>query len=196
LPEGRWRIQARRPPLEASDVTVTATSMRALQLYAPESSAAHQNAIQSALNWLKFTDPASTEERTFQLLAFGWAGATKEMIEEAARRLIGEQHPDGGWPQLRHMPTDAYSTGQALVALQEAAALPASHRSIRRGVEYLLETQLEDGSWRVKTRSTPFQPYVESGFPHGKDQWISAAATNWATKALTLAVKGKLNSGP
>jgi len=31
-----------------------------------------------------------------------------------------------------------------------------------------------------------FQPYFESGFPHGKDQWISVAGTNWATMALTL----------
>jgi hypothetical protein len=34
-----------------------------------------------------------------------------------------------------------------------------------------------------------FQPYFESGFPHGHDQWISAAATAWATMALTLAVE-------
>src|SRR5215813_1842677 len=47
-------------------------------------------------------------------------------------------------------------------------------------------TQLEDGSWYVRTRASPIQPYFESGFPHGRDQWISAAATNWATMALAL----------
>jgi hypothetical protein len=54
----------------------------------------------------------------------------------------------------------------------------------RRGIEFLLSTQLEDGSWHVKSRSIPFQPYFESGFPHGLDPWISAAATNWAAMAL------------
>jgi len=54
----------------------------------------------------------------------------------------------------------------------------------KRGVQFLLNTQLEDGSWYVKTRSIPIMPYFESDFPHGRDQFISAAATNWATLAL------------
>jgi len=62
-----------------------------------------------------------------------------------------------------------------------AAADPA----YRRGAGYLLRTQEEDGSWRVVTRSFPFQPYNESGFPHGNDQWISAAGTAWAALALS-----------
>jgi hypothetical protein len=33
------------------------------------------------------------------------------------------------------------------------------------------------------------QPYFESGFPYGHDQWISAAGTSWATMALSLAVE-------
>jgi hypothetical protein len=41
----------------------------------------------------------------------------------------------------------------------------------------------------VASRSRPFQPYFESGFPYGKDQFISAAASNWATMALALAVR-------
>jgi len=30
----------------------------------------------------------------------------------------------------------------------------------------------------------PIQAYFESGFPYGVNQWISAAATAWATTAL------------
>ena len=30
------------------------------------------------------------------------------------------------------------------------------------------------------------QPYFESGFPHGHDQWISQAGTSWAAMALSL----------
>jgi hypothetical protein len=48
----------------------------------------------------------------------------------------------------------------------------------------LLRAQLEDGSWYVQSRAMPIQAYVESGFPHRADQWISAAATAWATTAL------------
>jgi hypothetical protein len=57
----------------------------------------------------------------------------------------------------------------------------------RKGVQFLLTTQLADGSWFVRTRAHPVQVYFESGFPHGHDQFISAAATNWATLALMRA---------
>jgi hypothetical protein len=41
----------------------------------------------------------------------------------------------------------------------------------------------------VKSRAIPLQPHFESGFPHGRDQFISAAGSNWATMALALAVR-------
>ena len=58
----------------------------------------------------------------------------------------------------------------------------------QRGIRFLLNGQLEDGSWHVGTRVVPIQPYFERDFPHGADQFISAAATNWAVTALTAAV--------
>lgn len=67
-----------------------------------------------------------------------------------------------------------------------------------RGVAYLLRTQQEDGSWLVQSRAFPFQPYMESGFPHGHNQWISSAATAWATMAIlnTLEPDGKREREP
>ncbi len=55
-------------------------------------------------------------------------------------------------------------------------------------MRYLVDTQLEDGSWHVVTRAKPFQTYFETGFPHGKDQFISIAASSWATLALVLTI--------
>ena len=52
-----------------------------------------------------------------------------------------------------------------------------------------MNTQLGDGSWYVKSRVIPIMPYFESDFPHGVDQFISAAATNWAAMALAPASK-------
>jgi hypothetical protein len=59
-----------------------------------------------------------------------------------------------------------------------------SHLVSKPFVKYLLGLQLADGSWHVHTRAMGFQPYFESGFPHGHDQWISAAGTAWAIMAL------------
>jgi hypothetical protein len=87
------------------------------------------------------------------------------------------------------MESDAYATGEALYALHEGGGVPANDPAYRRGVEYLLKSQAKDGSWHVKTRSLPIQPYFESGFPYGHDQWISSAGTSWAAMALTVAVE-------
>ena len=84
------------------------------------------------------------------------------------------------------MESTAYATGKALVALQ-TAGLPVSDPAYQRGVQFLLNTQQENGSWYVKSRAMGFQPYFDNGFPYAYDQWISAAGTSWATLALTLA---------
>ena len=72
-----------------------------------------------------------------------------------------------------------------LFALSESGVLKPSDAAYRRGAEFLMNTQCEDGSWYVRSRSIPFQPQFQSGFPYGRDQFISAAATNWAVIALT-----------
>ena len=81
------------------------------------------------------------------------------------------------------MQSSVYATGKALYALQ-IAGIPASDAAYSRGAQYLLKTQQEDGSWHVKTRAMALQPYFDAGFPHGFDQWISAAGSAWATLAL------------
>jgi len=73
------------------------------------------------------------------------------------------------------------------VALRQAGALAVTDPAYQRGQQFLLKTQLEDGSWYVRGRAVPLQPDFEGGFPHGHDQWISAAATNWAAMALIAA---------
>ena len=64
--------------------------------------------------------------------------------------------------------------------------LSVADPAYRRGTQFLLKTQLADGSWFVQSRSLPVQAYFESGFPHGRSQFISCAATSWATMALGL----------
>src|SRR5262249_50547281 len=148
--------------------------------------AEYEKAIERGAAWLMNAQPKTTDERALQLLGLKWAGvnANNEVIRRAARELLAEQRSDGGWAQLSSLASDAYATGQALVALNQSGARGVSAAAYKRGVQFLLNTQLGDGSWYVKSRSIPFQPYFESDFPHGHDQWISAAATNWASMAL------------
>jgi hypothetical protein len=188
--DGGWRVQTGRPPLESSDIEVTAMSLRSLHAYAPRAQKAkYQRAVRLAKTWLEAAQPLSTEDRAFQLLGFAWAGTARELRTKAGHALLKEQRPDGGWGQIPSLPSDAYATGQAMVALRENGIVHASAPQYQRGVRFLLNTQFEDGSWYVRGRSIPFQPYFESGFPYGDDQWISAAATNWAAMALLFGLK-------
>lgn len=180
--DGSFRILAARPPMESSVVTGTALSLRALQLYGKDADAR----VARARDWLRGATARTTEESAMQLLGLAWAKAEHKDLANPGKRLLAQQRPDGGWAQLPGLESDAYATGQALVALQSAGRLKAADEAFQRGVEFLVRTQRPDGSWLVRTRSMPIQPYKESGFPHGKDQWISAAGTSWAAMALTL----------
>jgi len=144
--------------------------------------------------WLVKTPPTDNEDRVFRLWALDAASASKSDIAAAAKELLSKQRNDGGWAQLDTGDaaytenSDAYATGSALVALHQAGNLATSDPVYQKALAYLLKTQLDDGSWHIVSRSKPFQPYYESGFPHGKNQFISCAATGWATWAMVLAV--------
>jgi hypothetical protein len=188
-PDGHWaegRIDT-RPPIGSDYVGQTALSMHALQLYAPRTDrTGYEKSVRLAAAWLAGVEPLNNEDRCWKLLGLAWAGVGRPDIQKSTQELLAAQRPDGGWADLPSMESTAYATGRALFALG-TAGLPASDAAYKRGVQFLLDTQQEDGSWYVKTRALAFQPYFDAGFPYGFNQWISTAATSWATMALMLA---------
>ena len=188
-PDGQWAYLAAdtRPPICSDYIGQTALSMRALQLYAPKTDkAAYDRSIQLAAAWIATARPKNNDDRGWRVLGLAWAGTDKNATQKAMRELLAVQRADGGWSDLDSMESSAYATGKALFAL-ETAGLSASDAAYQRAVRFLLSTQQEDGSWYVKTRAMAFQPYFDAGFPHGFDQWVSAAGTSWATLALSMA---------
>jgi N-acyl-D-amino-acid deacylase len=190
MPDGSWPERWGRPPLEYSPVSATAVAIRALDLYGfPSRRPEFSKRIARASAWLAKAVPAASEEGAMRLLGLVWGKAPRALIVTAARELASAQRPDGGWAQLPALPSDAYATGQAMVALRESSLFKPESPGFSRGVKYLLGTQEPDGSWHVRGRALPVLPLFESGFPHGRDQWISAAGTSWAVMALSLAVR-------
>src|SRR5262249_152648 len=142
--------------------------------------------VRTVRDWLVSATPRTTEDRTFQLLGLKWARAREAEIDKAAEGLLAEQRNDGGWGQLGTLPSDAYATGEVLVALQQSGAVSTTDPAYRRGGEFLLKTQLSDGPWVVESPSLPVQPYFASGFAEGGSQFMSCFARGWATMALAL----------
>jgi len=188
--DGSWVSPSPRPPLEYYAFSATALMVSAIQYYSPASLKPEvAQRIEKARAWMVRTVPETNEEKVFQLLGLKWITGDKNFIQQQAKKLLAAQREDGGWSQLTNLETDAYATGQALYALYQSGLLNADDAAYQKGISFLLKTQYEDGSWKVKSRSVPFVAFVQNGFPHEKDQFISAAGTNWATMALTLAVK-------
>ena len=114
----------------------------------------------------------------WKLLPSGWSCTTGSEI---------------GNPRNEAGRSDAYATGLSLFALVESASIGPEDAAYVNGRDFLLRHAKQDGSWHVESRSFKFQPYFESGFPHGDDQWISAAATGWATLALLKELRPRSN---
>ena len=187
-----FRPESRRPPSEQSLFTSSYVALRGLKVFGlPEQKERINARVAQVREWLLKTKPEDTEDRVFRLRALQLIDAPEADVRQAAQDLQQTQREDGGWSQLADMDSDAYATGSVLVALHQAGGMPTDDQVYRKGLSYLLATQKEDGSWYVKSRSKPFQTYFESGYPHGKDQFISCAAAGWSTTALAMALPPK-----
>ena len=188
--DGSWGVAGvARSPIEEGMIARTAIGIRTLQQYGPPGlKSEYDKRIARGKDYLLEARPKTTDDWAMLLAGLKWCGATGEKMRATAQGLLNLQRGDGGWSGNPHLESDAYSTGEALCALHESGTLTAGDAAYRHGLEYLLKTQQQDGSWHVKSRAVKFQPYFQSGFPHDHDQWISASGTALATVALANAV--------
>jgi ankyrin repeat protein len=186
--DGRWFNNLPRPPLQSSDVAATALAIHSIKNYGWQGrNEEFAASIEHARRWLWSIKADTNEETTFQLLGLHWAGEPAEKLCCLIRSLWRQQRQDGGWAQLPTLESDAYATGEALYTLAQVVKYPMTDPAWQCGLRFLLATQEDDGTWHVVRRAFPFQPTMQSGFPHHRDSWISAAATSWAVLALTQA---------
>ncbi len=185
--DGIWPCSSDRPPSEKSAFTTSYLALRAIGIFGRDAHEAKVTAAkENAAKWFEKAQPNDTEDRVFQLLSLPYVDLN-DRTAKLTTELIEQQRPDGGWAQLPEMQSDAYATATVLYALAESGT-EATDAVYRRGLEYLLKHQLDDGSWHVKSRSKPFQLYFETGYPHGKDQYISTTTACWASLALMHAL--------
>jgi len=195
--DGGWLTIDQRPPQAHSRFNSTAASVFAIEQYLPERLKDEKaKRIAAARKWLIATPAITTEDAAFQLLGLHWSGADAPTRAKVVARLLDEQRPDGGWAQFKGMPSDAYSTGEVLMALHEGGTIATADPRYQKGLKYLLDTQERDGSWQIATRLHPpapiSPPFFQSDFPfkegRKRDQFISIMGTTYAAIALMQAI--------
>jgi ankyrin repeat protein len=196
--DGHWITSDFRPPHSSSLFMTTATAVRAISAFMPEELHEERDAVlRSAREWLSASRPLSTEDAAFRVMGLAWTRASQNEIKAAEQDMLAMQRPDGGWGQLKGYASDAYSTGEALVALSEAR-MPQTDAAWKTGLKFLISSQAPDGTWRVRTRMlSPAEvspKYFLTGFPYGKDEFLSYAGSCWAVMALTRALNGSVDS--
>lgn len=191
-PDGQWELHAVRPPAEESLVMCTVQAAVAIMNFAADSQRERaDSAIEKARTWLAKGPREFHEDRVARLWGLvRLGGAGMDEVTAARNELLETRRPDGGWSQLPETDSDAYATGTALYVLLATRSSTQDEQgqlvnsACQRAADFLLKSQLPDGSWHVATRATPVQVYFDNGDPHGKDQFLSMAATSWCTAAL------------
>lgn len=150
-----------------------------------ESAESKEVVLRSALSFLASQPPDDSHQGLIlQLLCFpntqqvASRSADAEHVHKLVAQLKQMQRADGGWAQTQDRESDAFATGQTLTALHRSG-VPASDPAIARGSEFLLRTQLQDGTWPMTSRPNP-----ENGKPADLLNPITYAATAWATIGL------------
>ena len=72
-----------------------------------------------------------------------------------------------------------------------AGGATSSDPAFAKGIQYLLRTQQDDGSWFVGKRAIPANNYFDASFPYGESQYASFNGTCWATMALLETIPQK-----
>ncbi len=144
----------KRSKEETTDATTTWTALALMQqgkesdLKVPVEKITH--------NILK--DGKSTEWWAAQLLLSKQRNDPAR-VRELTEKLVSFQNEDGGWGWLIDEESDAFGTGIAIYALRSVETTQQVE-VISRAVQFLVETQTEDGSWLVRSTKAKHQKQV------------------------------------
>jgi hypothetical protein len=187
--DGSWAWSSappanRPPPFFESDEIATVLALTDLSPHVPADAKEKSDIRDSrdkGLAWLAKEKPSETTEAlAFRLFADFRAGKSTE-LQPQIDALLARQNKDGGWDQVKERESDAFATGQVLYFLT-IAGVKSDRSEIKRGVDFLVSTQKDDGSWPMKRRGHP-------GVTPSNNIWpITYLGSAWGTMGLMRVV--------
>src|SRR5438477_657813 len=145
-------------------------------------------------------------------LMHGTPALSREMKEPLRRKargwIEGVQHRDGGWGERCNTYDDPVFKGQGPGTASQSAwavmglcAFDDPYRpGLLRGIEYLIRTQNEDGSWTEhETTGTGFPKVFYLKYDMYRNAWPLLALATYRTvlqEAVTKASERGVNSAP
>jgi hypothetical protein len=174
--DGSWRIDgsgAIGGPATYGRFLATAAARAVLAAAGME----FQKQTELADHWLRECRPETVLDAAAVLIGLADAddAAAKEQRAQCLDLVRRGEAREGGWGPYVNSPPKPFDTAVVLLALRHAHESRAATAMIARGRQYLIVTQLEDGSWPETTRP-----------PGGTSYAQRASTTGWATQALLL----------
>jgi hypothetical protein len=150
-------------------------------------------AREKAIAWLRPRETKEamdlTEGLVTRLLVERRFGSEQE-VQKWLGTLLSRQNDDGGWSVnvSRNQPSDAFATGQVLYGLcLDGIENENERQAVMRGSKYLIDSQGQDGSWRVP--STAFaDANADIERARTTDEVYSYWGTGWAALGLLHAI--------
>lgn len=175
--DGSWPGPMGRPPILNPVIEFTLLTAVAWQPHRDEF-AELPAMLDKAATWIQ-AQPVGESHQELTLRLMWAAGRTDAAATDTlTKRLVSLQQPDGGWRQAADMDSDAFATGQTLVALRKAG-VAVTDPAVQRGVQFLSRTQADDGSWPMTSR-----PHPENASLAGSLIPITYPGVAWAVLGL------------
>jgi hypothetical protein len=168
--DGSWKVDADGLPGSPITYGRTLATVVARRVLAAASASRFAAAIARADGWLKARRPQGVLDAAAILLGSAEAPEQRRHCLEVLRK---GQSPDGGWGPFVTAPPEVFDTALALLALASLRDEPGVGEMAARGREFLVRSQLRDGSWPETTRPPGAESYAQR-----------LSTTGWATLAL------------
>lgn len=184
-PDGSWQVDDAGQLGSPATYGTPLATWSARQVLVKAGGLRFRESIAKADRWLSNLRPRSVLDAGVALMYLESQGPPSADQQRMLIDLLIEwQTARGGWGPYRGSPPQVFDTAIALVALS-GFENDAARQAVASGRQWLLDQQLEEGSWPETTRPAGSQSYA---------QRISTTA--WATIALLATAKNEKNDGP